>query len=230
MWSSAIIHKNWKQKSWLRSDGSFLKPLKVMKGKNSNSMWRKKQEWLTIYHNITRYTLISDHCKSSQRVGFFLIQLWNSLAVMHLFTQKDITLWIIVIELLVDQYEIVKTKQKLKRIIEIGHLYKHRFYFCSYVTQQLDESIIAFVSLSFVKRLIWFSSSARLSWYLKMFVKMVNIFRIFTILLSVFSEYFVHCQRVNKPPYFVPGSGDMSRFSLPENTPVDSPVYQLKGN
>lgn len=36
-------------------------------------------------------------------------------------------------------------------------------------------------------------------------------------------------QELNRPPYFAPGSGDMSRFSLSENTPVDSPVYQLKG-
>lgn len=36
-------------------------------------------------------------------------------------------------------------------------------------------------------------------------------------------------QVLNRPPYFVPGSGDMSRFSLSENTPVESPVYQLKG-
>lgn len=36
-------------------------------------------------------------------------------------------------------------------------------------------------------------------------------------------------QIVNRPPHFVPGSGDMARFSLSENTPVDSPVYQLKG-
>lgn len=39
----------------------------------------------------------------------------------------------------------------------------------------------------------------------------------------------VHGQIVNHQPYFIPGSGDMSRFSLSENTPVDSPVYQLKG-
>lgn len=33
----------------------------------------------------------------------------------------------------------------------------------------------------------------------------------------------------NRPPHFISGSGDMTRFSLSENTPVDSPVYQLKG-
>ncbi|CAD7003575.1 unnamed protein product [Ceratitis capitata] len=36
-------------------------------------------------------------------------------------------------------------------------------------------------------------------------------------------------QTLNQPPHFVPGSGDMSRFSLLENTPVGSPVYQLRG-
>jgi len=36
-------------------------------------------------------------------------------------------------------------------------------------------------------------------------------------------------QLVNHPPQFVPGTGDMSRFSLSENTPVGSPVFQLKG-
>ncbi|XP_030081476.1 cadherin-23 [Drosophila hydei] len=36
-------------------------------------------------------------------------------------------------------------------------------------------------------------------------------------------------QLLNHPPHFVPGSGDMSRFSLSEHTPVGSPVYQLKG-
>lgn len=39
----------------------------------------------------------------------------------------------------------------------------------------------------------------------------------------------VNCELVNRPPYFISGSGDMSRFSLSESTPVDSPVYQLKG-
>lgn len=34
---------------------------------------------------------------------------------------------------------------------------------------------------------------------------------------------------LNRAPHFVPGQ-DMSKFSLSENTPVDSPVYQLRGN
>lgn len=36
-------------------------------------------------------------------------------------------------------------------------------------------------------------------------------------------------QLPNRAPFFMPGSGDMARFSLPENTPVGSTVYQLKG-
>lgn len=40
---------------------------------------------------------------------------------------------------------------------------------------------------------------------------------------------FTHCQTLNRPPAFLPGNGDMARFSLPENTPVGSSIYQLKG-
>lgn len=39
----------------------------------------------------------------------------------------------------------------------------------------------------------------------------------------------VKCQIMNRAPQFVPGSGDMARFSLSENTPVGSPIYQLRG-
>lgn len=39
----------------------------------------------------------------------------------------------------------------------------------------------------------------------------------------------IKCQIINRAPQFVPGSGDMSRFSLSENTPVGSPIYQLRG-
>lgn len=35
---------------------------------------------------------------------------------------------------------------------------------------------------------------------------------------------------VNLAPFFMPGNGDMARFSLPENTPIGSSVYQLKGS
>lgn len=47
--------------------------------------------------------------------------------------------------------------------------------------------------------------------------------------LLVLPNSMVKCQFVNRPPHFVPGSGDMGRFSLSENTPIDSPVYQLRG-
>lgn len=36
-------------------------------------------------------------------------------------------------------------------------------------------------------------------------------------------------QIINRAPQFVPGSGDMARFSLPENTPIGHPIYQLRG-
>ncbi|XP_055628070.1 protocadherin-like wing polarity protein stan [Toxorhynchites rutilus septentrionalis] len=39
----------------------------------------------------------------------------------------------------------------------------------------------------------------------------------------------VACQIINRTPHFIPGTGDMSRFSLSENTPVGSVVYQLRG-
>lgn len=36
-------------------------------------------------------------------------------------------------------------------------------------------------------------------------------------------------QVINRAPHFLPVTGDMSQFSLPENTIVGTPVYQLKG-
>ncbi|XP_050342547.1 cadherin-23 [Nymphalis io] len=36
-------------------------------------------------------------------------------------------------------------------------------------------------------------------------------------------------QVINRAPHFIPQTGDMSKFSLPENTPVGTPVYHLKG-
>ncbi|XP_052751367.1 cadherin-23 [Galleria mellonella] len=36
-------------------------------------------------------------------------------------------------------------------------------------------------------------------------------------------------QVINRAPHFVPQTGDMGAFSLPEDTPVGTPVYQLKG-
>lgn len=47
--------------------------------------------------------------------------------------------------------------------------------------------------------------------------------------LIIFVPTIIKCQIINRAPHFVPGSGDMARFSLSENTPVGSPVYQLKG-
>ncbi|KAG7299357.1 hypothetical protein JYU34_016291 [Plutella xylostella] len=36
-------------------------------------------------------------------------------------------------------------------------------------------------------------------------------------------------QVINRAPHFIPAVGDMSQFSILENTPVGTPVYQLKG-
>ncbi|XP_039748897.1 cadherin-23 [Pararge aegeria] len=36
-------------------------------------------------------------------------------------------------------------------------------------------------------------------------------------------------QVINRAPHFIPQTGDMSQFSLPEDTPVGTPVYHLKG-
>lgn len=57
-------------------------------------------------------------------------------------------------------------------------------------------------------------------------------FFLFIIIVPLFNiqKTMVKCEFFNRPPYFVPGSGDMARFSLSENTPTDSPVYQLRGN
>lgn len=49
----------------------------------------------------------------------------------------------------------------------------------------------------------------------------------FLILLLVAS--LCSCQLINRAPHFVPGTGDLSKFSLSENTPVGTPIYQLKG-
>lgn len=34
---------------------------------------------------------------------------------------------------------------------------------------------------------------------------------------------------VNRPPYFLPGTGDFSTFSIPESFEVGTSVYKLKG-
>lgn len=54
-------------------------------------------------------------------------------------------------------------------------------------------------------------------------------FNVLICLMFVLSFGLVKCQFVNQPPRFMPGTGDMARFSLSENTPIDSPVYQLRG-
>lgn len=36
-------------------------------------------------------------------------------------------------------------------------------------------------------------------------------------------------QVINRAPHFVPQIGDMSQFTLSEDTPVGTPVYHLKG-
>lgn len=36
-------------------------------------------------------------------------------------------------------------------------------------------------------------------------------------------------ETINKPPYFLPGTGDFATFSLPENFEVGTSVYKLKG-
>lgn len=36
-------------------------------------------------------------------------------------------------------------------------------------------------------------------------------------------------QVINRAPHFIPQTGDMSQFGLLEDTPVGTPVYQLKG-
>lgn len=66
-----------------------------------------------------------------------------------------------------------------------------------------------------------------------MLVKKFNMIEVFIAMVPLFCKFerfVVNGQLVNKLPYFIPGSGDMTRFALPENTPVDSPVYQLRGN
>ncbi len=49
-------------------------------------------------------------------------------------------------------------------------------------------------------------------------------FTVFWLLFTI-----VKCQIINRAPQFVPGSGDMARFSLSENTQLGSPIYQLRG-
>lgn len=50
-----------------------------------------------------------------------------------------------------------------------------------------------------------------------------------TSILLIYYGILVECQLQNRPPHFIPGSGDMARFSISENTPNGSVVYQLRG-
>lgn len=54
----------------------------------------------------------------------------------------------------------------------------------------------------------------------------------FFYLTSVLSSKSIKCfvGSVNKPPYFIPGTGDLSSFSISENFQVNTSVYKLKGN
>ncbi|XP_053673187.1 protocadherin-16 [Anopheles nili] len=54
----------------------------------------------------------------------------------------------------------------------------------------------------------------------------VKLVSLITVLLVVRLS---RAQIINRTPHFIPGSGDMARFSLLENTPVGSVVYQLRG-
>lgn len=58
----------------------------------------------------------------------------------------------------------------------------------------------------------------------KMIKKFYNFYYVFINIILI------ECQIINRPPQFIPGSGDMSRFSLSENTTVGSSVYRLQGN
>jgi len=56
----------------------------------------------------------------------------------------------------------------------------------------------------------------------------MNTLNLVTVFILVFSNaQFIECQtfRPNQPPMFVAG-GDLSRFSVPENTPVGTVVYR----
>lgn len=49
------------------------------------------------------------------------------------------------------------------------------------------------------------------------------------ILLILSICHLSYCQMINRVPHFIPQIGDMSQFTVAENTPVGTPVYQLKG-
>uniref|UniRef100_A0A8W7PY29 Cadherin domain-containing protein n=1 Tax=Anopheles coluzzii TaxID=1518534 RepID=A0A8W7PY29_ANOCL len=53
--------------------------------------------------------------------------------------------------------------------------------------------------------------------------------KLVSLLVLVLLQQCARAQIINRTPHFIPGSGDMARFSLLENTPVGSVVYQLRG-
>ena len=53
--------------------------------------------------------------------------------------------------------------------------------------------------------------------------------KLVSLLVLVLLQHCARAQIINRTPHFIPGSGDMARFSLLENTPVGSVVYQLRG-
>jgi hypothetical protein len=55
-----------------------------------------------------------------------------------------------------------------------------------------------------------------------------NLLKLVIVSLSFLKNGYINAQMMNRAPYFKPG-GDMARFSLSENTPIGSPVYQLGG-
>lgn len=50
-----------------------------------------------------------------------------------------------------------------------------------------------------------------------------------TIVAFALVQWSLISAQVNKPPYFLPGTGDFLTFSIPENFEVGTSVYKLKG-
>lgn len=61
-------------------------------------------------------------------------------------------------------------------------------------------------------------------------MKMKNTFGLIQIaVLLTFQSIISASGSYNLPPYFIPGSGDFSTFSIPENFQVGTSVYKLRG-
>lgn len=59
---------------------------------------------------------------------------------------------------------------------------------------------------------------------------LLNIAMIAFVVVALWSTSAADSQEViNKPPYFLPGTGDFLTFSIPENFEVGTSVYKLKG-